>query len=41
MQAVLENSDISLQGRADLLIEKAIAGGSTDNVTAVLMDFRL
>ncbi|MBK8430042.1 MAG: serine/threonine-protein phosphatase [Chloroflexi bacterium] len=41
MQAVLENSDLSLQGRANLLIDKAIAGGSTDNVTAVLMDFRL
>jgi serine/threonine protein phosphatase PrpC len=41
MKSVLQNTTLTLQARADLLVQKAILGGSTDNITAVLMDFRL
>lgn len=41
MQAVLQDKGLSLQAKADVLIEKAIAGESTDNITAILMEFRL
>jgi PPM family protein phosphatase len=41
MKAVLQDTTLTLQQRADLLVQKAILGGSTDNITAVLMDFRL
>lgn len=41
LQEVLENETLSLQAQADILIKKAIEAGSTDNVTAVIAEFRL
>ena len=41
MKAILQDTSLSLQARADVLVQEAIFGGSTDNITAVLMDFRL
>jgi PPM family protein phosphatase len=39
MKAVLEEEN-SLQGKADILVEKALAAGGSDNITAVLVGFQ-
>lgn len=41
LQEVLEDESLTLQEQADLLVNVAIESGSTDNVTAIIVDFRL
>ena len=41
LKDVLADPEASLQEQADKLVKMAIDGGSTDNVTAIVVDFRL
>ncbi|MCB0037761.1 MAG: serine/threonine-protein phosphatase, partial [Anaerolineales bacterium] len=41
LQEILEDDSMTLQEQADLLVNVAIESGSTDNVTAIIVDFRL